>query len=97
MGFVRRVGEFFMLLGFICVAIYFITEPERGGLGLLTAGVGSTALGLILRVKSRRQPEESARFVSLRKLSQRSKKEREKRLAKRKEKEERNNDRIRDD
>jgi hypothetical protein len=87
MGFLRRVGGFFVLLGFILVAIYFITEPESGGMGLLTAGVASMTLGIVLRVKNRQEPEESARFVTLRKMNQRSKVERDKRLAKRKEKE----------
>ena len=87
MGFLRRVGGFFVLFGLILVAIYFITEPESGGMGLLTAGVASLTLGIMLRVKNREEPEESARFVTLRKMNQRTKTEREKRLAKRKEKE----------
>ena len=87
MSFIRRVGGFFLLVGFICVAIYFITEPETGGMGLLTAGVALMTLGIVIRVKNRKEPEESARFVSLRKMNQRSRLEREKRLKKRKEKE----------
>ncbi len=87
MNFLRRVGGFFILVGFICVAIYFITEPETGGMGLLTAGAALMTLGIVIRVKNREEPEESARFVSLRKFGQRSRIEREKRLAKRKEKE----------
>jgi len=87
MSFIKRVGGFFILVGFICVAIYFITEPESGGMGLLTAGVVLLTLGIVIRVKNREEPEESARFVSLRKMNQRSKDERDKRLAKRKAKE----------
>jgi len=87
MNFLRRVGGFFILVGFICVAIYFITEPESGGMGLLTAGAALMTLGIVIRVKNREEPEESTRFVSLRKFGQRSRIEREKRLAKRKEKE----------
>lgn len=87
MSFIKRVGGFFILVGFICVAIYFITEPESGGMGLLTAGVVLLTLGIVIRVKNREEAEESARFVSLRKMNQRSKNERDKRLAKRKAKE----------
>ena len=84
---IKRISGFFLLVGFICVAIYFITEPESGGFGLLTAGVALMTLGIAIWSKNREKPEESTRFVSLRKMNQRSKNERDKRLAKRKEKE----------
>jgi|GEM_PF-1080426 len=84
MSFINRIGQFFILVGFICVAIYFISEPESGGMGLLTGGVVSLVLGIFIRVKNKPEPEESKRFVSLRKINQKSREERKKRLEKRK-------------
>ncbi|MCD4672545.1 MAG: hypothetical protein K8R77_07775 [Anaerolineaceae bacterium] len=91
MKFLSRVGGFFLLIGLICLAIFFFTEPTDGGLssmGMLTVGVALLVVGVLLKIKNRPDEVESARFVSLRRMSQRSKEQREKRLAKRKEKEE---------
>jgi hypothetical protein len=90
MNFLNRVGGFFILVGLICLAVFFITDPAdgiRSNLGILMIGVVLLLLGVILKVKNRPPAEETTRFESLRRMNQRTREQRAKRLAKQKAKE----------
>ena len=89
MLFKNRVGGFFILVGLVCVAVFFFSEPAPGGsvLGVLTIGLALLVLGIIMKVKNHPSEEESARFQSLRAFNRRGREQKAKRLAKRKEKE----------
>jgi multisubunit Na+/H+ antiporter MnhB subunit len=89
MVFKNRVGGFFILVGLVCLAIFFFSEPAPGVsvLGVLTIGLALLVLGIIMKVKNHPPEEESARFQSFRQFNRRSNEQKAKRLAKRKEKE----------
>ena len=89
MNFLNRVGGFFILVGLICLAVFFFTEPEEGisNLRWLIIGFSLTFVGFWMKARNRPEEVESTRFRSMRKVAQKSREEREKRLAKRKAKE----------
>jgi len=69
MNTVRRLGRFFIIIGIVFLALFFISDYIEQVEGwYLLLGVGSLGLGFWLASRSRSKPEPSRRFRLLRRL-----------------------------
>jgi hypothetical protein len=72
----NRFGKFFIWVGLILLLLFVaadIVEVENLNAWYLLSGVVFTAFGIYLSILGRKPPEESGRFRTLRKISQRGK------------------------
>lgn len=69
MNTVRRLGRFFIIIGIVFLALFFISDYIEQVEGLyLLIGVASLGLGIWLASRSRSKPEPPRRFRTLRRL-----------------------------
>jgi len=67
-----RLGTALTLIGLIVLVVFLITfSADRADMRTLLAGAGLAVAGLALRRRGQPAPEESARFVTMRKVLRR--------------------------
>ena len=67
-----RLGTALTFIGLIILVVFLVTfSADRADFRTLLAGAGVAAVGLVLRLRGRGAPAESARFVTLRKVLRR--------------------------